>query len=108
LAKACAGVFPGHAPESAIAQHLQKIGKRKTQAVITFAAESQNGVGSSLHAAVNHAREMHSQERKTRVWDRIDQVPYQRTALRNELIILATEGQDLQARFDTTQPAHAI
>ena len=66
-------VLTRHFAKAGKPQHLHRFAKVGQGAGISLAAEGQQSVGACLDAAVDPAREMHSEEWKTRIWNRVDE-----------------------------------
>src|SRR5450631_4123051 len=88
--------------------HLQGIPQGKAEAPVSFPLESQNRIGAGLQFAAAHAGEMHTQKRKCRVRDRIDQVFHQSAARRFNYVIFSPEGNDVHIRGYAAEAGQAV
>ena len=85
----------GHPPESSVADHLEDVAGPEAGPGVALPTEGEDRIRAGLDPAVDHAREVNTQEWEPRVRDRVDQVPYQPPPLRHQIVILAAKRDDL-------------
>src|SRR6266478_2147479 len=95
-------------PESRKGESLKQISPVYVGLVIALSLEGKHRIWSSVNRTVDHPGKMHTQEGEIGVWDRIDQCLHQMTLVRNQLVILTSEWNDLHARIEATEAGHAI
>src|SRR5207248_1039680 len=75
---------------------------------VAFTFEGKHGVWSCFDTTGNSPREVNSEEGKARIGDRVDQIPHQIAARRNDFVVLAAERDNLQSLRISGQPHDAI
>src|SRR5437762_257490 len=81
---------------------------RSPRRLMTCARESEHGVWACFDTAVDHAREVDSEEWERGIRHRIDQVAHERGPLAAKRVVLAAEGNDADLRTLTSHARHAI
>ena len=61
-----------------------------------------------MHGTVDHFCKVHTQERKVRIWDRINQRLYEATFICSQFVVFTPEWDDFCARIRTGKPRYAV
>jgi len=101
-------VFRGHAPESRIGKCCGSVAQVEIGSSIAFAFEREDGVGAGVHTAGDALSEMHAEKRELGIGHGIDQATDEMFFAGNEVVVLATKGDDLDGRLLICHAADAI
>src|ERR1700756_5724448 len=82
------------APETRIGKGFKHVAQPEVSVPVAFACKGQDGVGTSFDSAVNQASEVHAEEWKFGIWNRVDQVANKVRALGLQFVIFAAKRND--------------
>src|SRR5262245_20282967 len=91
LRKASFPVLRRHSPEADETRAIEQIARRYLPAPIAFSPKRQHGVWPGFDGAADGAREVNAEEREPRIGHRINEVLYEVSTLRNQLVVFAAE-----------------
>ncbi len=95
LGGAGAEVLPDGFPETGEAGVLRHVAPVDGELPVVLPAQAQYRVGADGNAAVDHAGQVHPEERQLRIGDRVDQVIDDVVLRRRQTEVFAAEGDDL-------------
>jgi hypothetical protein len=87
-------VLAGHAPEAGEGDRCGEVAQADVGVTVAFTCKGKDGVGAGVDSTRDAAGEVHSEERKARVGNGIDEGVHQGGALGYEVIVFPPEGDD--------------
>lgn len=103
-----AHMLAGQLPKARVGESVTQVASRKVRLAVSFAFEGQNGIGTGMDRAIDHAGEMHPEKWEIGIWNRVNEGFDQMALLRNQGEVLAAERNDLCTGIGAGSGGNAI